>query len=296
MLTEKIQKVVARTGFASRREVERWISAGRITVDGKPAQAGDRISPENKVSLDGKPIFLLWEQQQFRVLAYHKPEGEICSRNDPEHSKTIYDRLPRLTYGRWMSAGRLDINTTGLILLSNDGELINRLMHPSHQIEREYAVRVLGEVTEEMLARLSQGVLLEDGVAKFNHIQFAGGEGANRWYHVVLTEGRNREVRRLWESQGVKVSRLSRIRFGNIKLKREQRQGRYEELSSADKKGLYESVGLQAPHENLTTHQPGKRSKKSPVWDKKPAAAPAGSKLYKRKKLLTPKRMRPASK
>lgn len=245
MDSEKIQKVLARTGFASRREAERWIAAGRIKVDGQVAKLGDRIHAENRVSLDGKPLYLAWEQLKQRVLAYHKPEGEICSRSDPEHKRTIFDNLPKLKVGRWISAGRLDINTTGLILLSNDGELINRLTHPSNEIEREYAVRVLGEVGDEQLENLRQGVMLDDGMARFEKITFSGGEGANRWYHVVLKEGRNREVRRMWESQGVQVSRLARIRFGNICLRRGQRAGKFDDLSEEELTELYASVGLQ---------------------------------------------------
>jgi len=195
--------------------------------------------------LDDKPLFLSWELYQQRVLAYYKPEGEICSRHDPEHKKTIFDNLPRMTTGRWIAAGRLDINTTGLILLSNDGDLINRLMHPSHEIDREYAVRVLGEVTDEIIQTLKQGVMLEDGLAKFEDIKFSGGEGANRWFHVVLKEGRNREVRRLWESQGLMVSRLSRVRFSNIQLQRGQKPGKFRDLELSELKQLYQSVGLQ---------------------------------------------------
>jgi len=263
--SEKIQKVLARTGFASRREAERWIAAGRISVDGVIAKVGDRICEENKVLLDNKPLFLAWETHDIKVLAYYKPEGEICSRSDPDHKRTIFDNLPRLKIGRWIAAGRLDINTTGLILLSNDGDLINRLMHPSHEIEREYAVRVLGEVTDEQIEQLKQGVSLDDGIAKFEKIRFAGGEGANRWYHVVLKEGRNREVRRMWEYFGIRVSRLSRIRFGNIHLRRGQKQGKFEALQPAELKDLYASVGMQF-NENKRVqserHNPYGKSKK----------------------------------
>jgi len=256
MESEKIQKVLARTGFASRREVERWIVAGRIKVDGKMAKLGDRIDSNNRVALDDKPLFLAWEKLRQRVLVYYKPEGEICSRSDPEHKNTIFDRLPNLKIGRWISVGRLDINTTGLILLSNDGELVNRLTHPSHEIEREYAVRVLGEVSDEQLENLRQGVMLEDGLARFEKIWFSGGEGANRWYHVVLKEGRNREVRRMWESQGLKVSRLQRVRFGNIALRRGQKLGKFQDLSEQELTDLYTSVGLEY-HKPTTTNEKG---------------------------------------
>ncbi|MBF0265621.1 MAG: pseudouridine synthase [Gammaproteobacteria bacterium] len=280
---EKIQKVLARTGYGSRREIERWIVAGRIQVDGKLAVLGDRISAENKVSLDDKTLFLSWELYQQRVLAYYKPEGEICSRSDPEHKKTIFDNLPRLTIGRWIAAGRLDINTTGLILLSNDGQLINRLMHPSHEIEREYAVRVLGDVTDDIVQNLKQGVMLEDGLAKFDTIKFSGGEGANRWFHVVLKEGRNREVRRLWESQGLKVSRLSRVRFGNIPLLRGQKPGKFRDLERSELKQLYQSVGLQY---QIPDKQ---KNKNAPQSGRNLASSHVNT---KRGKLLTPKRMK----
>jgi 23S rRNA pseudouridine2605 synthase len=263
--SEKIQKVLARTGFASRREAERWISAGRISVDGVVAKVGDRINEDNKVLLDNKPLFLAWEINDKRVLAYYKPEGEICSRSDPDHKRTIFDNLPRLKVGRWIAAGRLDINTTGLILLSNDGDLINRLMHPSHEIEREYAVRILGEVTDEQIQQLKEGVFLDDGMAKFEKIRFAGGEGANRWYHVVLKEGRNREVRRMWEFFGIRVSRLSRIRFGSIHLRRGQKQGKYEALETSELKELYKSVGLEYKENTIKRndrHSTGGKNKK----------------------------------
>ncbi len=290
ILLEKIQKVLARTGFASRREVERWIAAGRITVDGTVATLGDRISAENKVCLDGQAMLLSWEGQQQRILAYYKPEGEICSRNDPEHKNTIFDHLPNLYMGRWISVGRLDINTTGLILLTNDGELANRLMHPSHEIEREYAARILGDVSDEMINNLLKGVSLDDGVAKFNKVWFSGGEGANRWYHVTLKEGRNREVRRLWESQGLKVSRLSRVKFGNIHLRRGQKQGRFADLEEAEIKELYKSVGLEYSPKLVSggrkpartvSRERGEKAQKN--WD--PTSV-------KRKNLVTPQGMR----
>jgi len=285
---EKIQKVLARTGYGSRREVERWIASGRLKVDGRLAVLGDRISAANKVSLDDKQLFLSWELYQQRVLAYYKPEGEICSRHDPDHKKTIFDHLPNLSIGRWIAAGRLDINTTGLILLSNDGQLINRLMHPSHEIEREYAVRVLGEVNDDIINNLKQGVMLEDGLAKFDNIKFSGGEGANRWYHVVLKEGRNREVRRLWESQGLMVSRLSRIRFGNISLQRGQKQGKFRDLEHAELKQLYQSVGLK--YQSLDKGAKGKLTKSpSSKYNK---TTPSKRIQTNRGKLLTPKRLK----
>ena len=289
---EKIQKVLARTGFASRREAERWIMQGRIRVDGKVAQLGDRIHPDNRVALDQKALYLDWHQLKPRVLVYHKPEGEICSRHDPAHDKTIFDRLPRLKIGRWIAIGRLDINTTGVILLTNDGELANRLMHPSREIEREYAVRILGDVTDSHVQQLKQGVMLEDGPARFEKIFFSGGEGANKWYHVVLKEGRNREVRRMWEATGLRVSRLSRIRFGNITLRPRQKPGRFEDLSTEELAALYKSVGLHYnPPAANTAQKAGSRrkglSRQKSGWQKRTTNHRQGSKKY-----LTPDRLR----
>ena len=230
-MSEKIQKVLAAAGLGSRREIERWITEGRINVDGKPAKLGDRITEEARVFVDGREVKLIKSySKRTRVLLYHKPEGEICSRSDPEGRPTIFDRLPLLRNGRWITIGRLDFNTSGVLLLTNDGELANKLMHPSAEIEREYAVRVQGEITPAMLTKLRKGVELEDGKAHFEQIVDAGGEGSNHWYHVTVREGRNRLVRRLWESQQVRVSRLIRVRFGNIDLPRILPRGRWQEL------------------------------------------------------------------
>ena len=217
--SEKLQKVLARAGLGSRREMEEWISGGRVTVDGKPATLGDRISPNQQVRVDGHPVQIASEEAQIcRVLAYHKPEGEICSRTDPEGRPTVFSRLPNIKGARWIAIGRLDINTSGLLLFTTDGELANRLMHPKFEVEREYAVRVFGEINDAMIQRLRTGVELEDGKANFKKIKALPGEGINRWFHVVLTEGRNREVRRMWESQGAVVSRLIRVRYGDLLL------------------------------------------------------------------------------
>ncbi len=241
---EKLQKVIARSGHASRREAERLIAQGRIKVDRDVAKLGVRVNGSERVFLDDKELFIAWEKPRQRVLAYHKPPGEICSRNDPEHSKTIFDDLPSLKVGRWISVGRLDINTSGLILLTNDGELANLLMHPSSEIVREYAVRVLGEVTDDDVQQLKDGVTLDDGLAHFDKVSYQGGQGANHWYHVTLKEGRNREVRRMWESLGITVSRLQRIRYGCVQLPRGQKVGRWEDLDEKQMMELYESVGL----------------------------------------------------
>ena len=241
---EKLQKVIARSGHMSRREAERMIAQRRVKIGKRFAQLGDRVDGSESIFLDDNELFIAWEKPKQRVLVYNKPAGEVCSRKDPEHPNTIFDDLPNLKVGRWISVGRLDINTTGLILLTNDGELANLLMHPSSEIEREYAVRVLGEVTDDDIELLKSGVELDDGMAHFDKIIYSGGQGANHWYHVTLKEGRNREVRRMWESIGVTVSRLSRIRYGVVELPRGQRLGRWEDLDEKGMKELYESVGL----------------------------------------------------
>lgn len=242
-MAERLQKFLARMGLGSRRQIEDWIRQGRITVNGVPAQLGASVNGAEKIGIDGKLIQVRAFGQQRRVLAYYKPVGEIASRHDPEGRTTIFEHLPPLRDGRWIVVGRLDLNTQGLLLVTNDGELANRLMHPSSQVEREYAVRVLGEVTPDMLKRLREGVPLEDGLARFDEIREAGGEGANHWYHVVLKEGRNREVRRLWESQGVAVSRLTRVRFGPVTLRRGLHPGHWDELDEARMTELLQAVG-----------------------------------------------------
>jgi len=267
-MSERLQKLLATVGLGSRREVERMIEAGRITVNGEAAKLGDKAQVTDIVKVDGKLVKLrLRPDCKQRVLVYHKPEGEMCTRTDPEGRPTIFARLPKLQSGRWIGVGRLDINTSGVMLLTTDGELANRLMHPSSEIEREYAIRILGEVDEAMLSRLRKGVELEDGKARFTSIRDAGGQGANHWYHVTLTEGRNREVRRLWESQGVTVSRLSRVRFGSIVLSRGLKPGEWEELNIAAINILRKEVGL-PPMESAkeseasTKHHKSKRRSK----------------------------------
>lgn len=233
--TEKLQKVLARAGFGSRREVENWIAAGRIKVNGKVAEIGERVSDSDQVMVDGKKLAPQKKiKEERRVLLYNKPEDEICSRKDPEGRPTVFDRLPPIKHGRWVSIGRLDINTSGLLLFTTDGELANKLTHPSSQIEREYAVRVMGEVTPEMVQAMHDGVVIDGHLCRFADIQYYAGEGVNQWYHVVLMEGRNREVRKLWESQGVKVSRLKRVRFGPIFIPSTVTRGKFQELNKQD--------------------------------------------------------------
>ena len=242
---EKLQKILAGAGIGSRREMERWISEGRITVNGEKASLGDRASAEDRIKVDGRPIKLdNYASRTRRVIAYNKPEGEICSRSDPEGRPTVFDRLPKLQGERWIAIGRLDLNTSGLILFTTDGELASRLMHPSHQIEREYAVRVMGNVTEQKVKNLFNGVELEDGPARFTDIVDSGGPGINRWFHVCILEGRNREVRRLWETQELTVSRLKRVRFANVIIPDHLRMGQWEELDK-------DSIDALAAHVDL---------------------------------------------
>ena len=270
-MAERLQKFLARMGLGSRRQIEDWIRQGRITVNGALAPLGASVNGAEKIAIDGKLIQVRAFGQQRRVLAYYKPVGEIASRSDPEGRTTIFEHLPSLHDGRWIVVGRLDLNTQGLLLLTNDGELAHRLMHPSSQIEREYAVRVLGEVTPGMLKQLREGVLLEDGRAHFDDIREAGGEGANHWYHVILREGRNREVRRLWEALGVTVSRLTRVRFGPVTLRRGLHPGRWDELDETQMAELLQAVGL-APRP-----EPKPEPRRSPasgrVWPDRPRSS-----------------------
>ncbi|AKQ33706.1 23S rRNA pseudouridine(2605) synthase RluB [Candidatus Coxiella mudrowiae] len=232
-MTERIQKVLARAGYRSRREIEKLIEAGRIQINNHTAKLGNRLSPDDVVYIDGK-LYQISPAEEVRVLLYHKPLGEVCTRKDPEGRPTVFEVLPRLFSGRWINVGRLDINTSGLLLFTNDGDFENRLMHPSSKIEREYAVRIMGEVDADTTKRLAHGVKLEDGKARFEDIVDVGGNGKNHWFHVVVVEGRNRLVRRLWESQGVKVSRLIRVRLGSLVLPKSLRRGEWKELEPSE--------------------------------------------------------------
>ncbi|GAC09198.1 23S rRNA pseudouridine(2605) synthase RluB [Paraglaciecola chathamensis] len=252
-MSEKLQKVLANAGVGSRREMEKWIASGRISVNGKVATLGDRVEPVDQLRVDGNLITSAAKSAMCRVLMYNKPEGELCSRKDPQGRPTVFDRLPKIQNGRWIAVGRLDINTSGLLLFTNDGELANRLMHPKHEIEREYAVRVFGEVEDDMIKRLKKGVELEDGVSKFTEIRKRPGddESLNSWYNVSLSEGKNREVRRLWESQGLQVSRLIRVRYGTLNLQNRLPQGGWIELPLTDLNTLRKSVQLDLEQESL---------------------------------------------
>ena len=249
---EKLQKVLARTGMGSRREMERWIEGGRVTIDGKPAKLGDRVDQRARIAVDGRLIDIA-PAEKTRCILYHKPTGEVCSRKDPQGRRTVYQRLPKLKSGRWISIGRLDYNTSGLLLFTTDGELANVLMHPSSNIEREYMVRVMGAVDKDMLQRMLDGVMLDDGVARFTDIQDGGGDGINHWYYVVLMEGRNREVRRLWESQGLTVSRLKRVRYGDVFIPSKVKQGQWVELEPKEVKSLYRLGSLPPKAPQRTT-------------------------------------------
>ena len=243
----RLQKALANAGLGSRREIEGWIQAGRIQINGRPAKLGDRVGPADRVCVDGREVRLLPPDSTLRVIAYNKPEGEVVSRRDPQGRATVFAHLPPLEQGRWIAVGRLDLNTAGLLLLTTSGELAHRLMHPSRAVEREYAVRVLGEVSEAALHRLTHGVALEDGRARFEEIVESGGEGANRWYHVVLCEGRHREVRRLWEAVGLRVSRLKRVRYGGLILDSRVKSRQWRELTPQERDDLLKLAGMTGP-------------------------------------------------
>ena len=253
---ERLQKVLAQAGVASRREIEEWVVAGRISVNGLPASLGQKIGPGDRVKVNGKLVPLRFTQRSPRVLIYHKPEGEIVSRDDPEGRPTVFERLPILRKGRWLAVGRLDFNTSGLLLFTNDGDLANKLMHPRYELEREYAVRILGELTEEQVKSLTEGIQLEDGPAKFNLLRDEGGEGANHWYRVTISEGRNREVRRMFEAVGLTVSRLMRVRYGSVELPARLKRGMWMEMPEAEACAL---AGLPPPPQSRQQDQRDKR-------------------------------------
>ncbi len=262
-MSEKLQKVLARAGVGSRREMEKYIDSNRVSVNGKVARLGDRVEENAVIRVDGHVVKIEQQEERVcRVLMYHKPEGELCTRKDPEGRRTVFDRLPRLEGDRWIAIGRLDINTSGLLLFTNDGELANRLMHPKYEVEREYSARVFGEVTNQTLSTLTKGVELEDGPAKFLKIKPMGGEGINKWFNVTLTEGRNREVRRLWQSQDVEVSRLIRIRYGKLELNKRLPQGGWEELKLEDVNYLRKSVKMRPETQTKLSVMPEKRKDK----------------------------------
>ncbi|OWY38695.1 23S rRNA pseudouridylate synthase B [Xenophilus sp. AP218F] len=265
----RLQKALASSGVGSRREMEEWIEAGLVLVNGKKANLGDKVGPHDKVLVKGDQIKLKWPDRLPRVIMYHKEEGEIVSRDDPEGRVTVFDRLPQAKSSRWVAIGRLDVNTSGLLLITTSGELANRMMHPSFEVEREYSVRVLGELTPEIMKEMVKGVELEDGPARFDRIFQTGGqeESANQWFNVVIKEGRNREVRRMFEHFGLTVSRLMRVRFGNIGLPPRLKRGQFYELNPAE-------VAAVMKWSNLTMTG----GKKAPAPRKRPASKKAAAK------------------
>jgi len=243
-LAPKLHKVLADAGLGSRREMEEKIVAGRVSVNGEPAHIGQRVLPTDVVKINGRPIQRRNNEKPPRVLIYHKPAGEIVSADDPEKRTSVFDRLPRVSNGKWLAVGRLDYNTEGLLILTTSGEVANRLMHPRFEVQREYAVRILGELDESGRQKLLKGVDLEDGLAKFSFLEFAGGEGANRWYRVGLSEGKNREVRRMFEALGLTVSRLIRVRYGDLLLPTTLKRGRWVEMEPLEALSYVQSLGL----------------------------------------------------
>ena len=244
---QRLHKLLALAGLGSRRDMETLIASGRVTINGKVAEVGAGVVPSDVVRVDSRPVRLAFTPELPQVMLYHKPEGEIVSQDDPEKRASVFDKLPRVKGGKWIAIGRLDINTSGLLIFTTSGELANRFMHPRYEVEREYAVRIFGELTDEQITQLTQGIELEDGPANFDHIRAQGGEGSNHWYQVILREGRNREVRRLFEAFQLPVSRLMRVRFGPITLPPRLKRGMMMALQPKEVVSLLEWAGLEAP-------------------------------------------------
>ena len=242
--SEKLHKALASAGMGSRREMEQLIADGRVTINSQVAKVGDRVKQGDLVKVNGKVIRMGWKKQVPRVLIYHKQEGEIVSRDDPEGRRSVFDSLPQVRSGRWISIGRLDFNTEGLLIFTTDGELANQLTHPRYEVEREYAVRLIGALDAEQMKSLLTGVELEDGLAKVDAIVPAGGEGVNQWYHLIIREGRNREVRRLMEHLGLTVSRLIRVRFGPVAMPSRLKRGMKEEMPEEEVEALLRWCGM----------------------------------------------------
>lgn len=250
----RLQKALAQTGIGSRRDMEAAIAAGRVTVNGQVAELGSKVKPGDKIMLDKRNIFMKWEHRLPRIVIYHKQEGELVSRDDPKGRVTVFERLPKMQSSRWIAIGRLDFNTSGLLIFTTSGDLANQMMHPRFEMEREYAVRVLGELLPEQKAALLEGITLDDGEARIAYIRDDGGEGINHWYRIVIKEGRNREVRRLFEHFGLTVSRLIRVRFGSLHLPSRLKRGQWVELPEQEVRDVLAWVkqhhaGIEQPEE-----------------------------------------------
>jgi 23S rRNA pseudouridine2605 synthase len=270
---ERLQKIMAAAGLGSRRALEQRIKNGEVRINSHTAGIGQSVAAGDEVAFDGREWRVVTQQVKHRNIVYNKPTGEVTTRSDPQGRRTVFDRLPRLHGARWIAVGRLDINTSGLLLLTTDGELANAMMHPSNRVDREYACRIFGEVDDAVLARLKEGVELDDGPAQFSDIVDSGGEGDNHWYHVTILEGRNREVRRLWASQGVTVSRLKRVRYGAVFLPKRLRMGDWSELTPGDHRILREDVGL-APLPVELALQPTRGHRESDLKTRRTKKAP----------------------
>ena len=268
--TQRLHKLLALSGLGSRREMEALIESGRVTINGQVATVGAAVTEYDIVRVDSRPIRLSFEPALPKVLIYHKPEGEIVSQDDPEGRASVFDKLPRVRGAKWISVGRLDINTSGLLIFTTSGELANHFMHPRYEVEREYAVRIFGELTDEQLAQLRVGIELDDGPANFDVINPQGGEGSNHWYQVVLREGRNREVRRLFEAFLAPVSRLMRVRFGPVNLPPRLKRGMMLELSPKEVVGLLEWAGLPVPSGPLRQLSAREKDKLGTAFTPKP--------------------------
>ena len=266
---QRLHKLLALAGFGSRRDMEKLIEAGRVNVNGQLAHVGAAVTEQDVVRVDGRPVRLSFEPELPQVLLYHKPEGELVSTDDPEGRATVFSKLPRIKQGKWIAIGRLDMNTSGLLIFTSSGELANRFMHPRYEVEREYAVRILGELTEGQLLQLTQGIELEDGVANFESIYPTGGEGANKWYQVVIKEGRNREVRRMFEALHLPVSRLMRVRFGPIALPSRVKRGQMLKLEQKEVVKLLEWAELPVPKKPLKQLSPREKDKATAVFTAK---------------------------